>query len=170
LHGGDGNDILDGGSGTDQLFGDGGNDLLVFGGFSSSYDGGSGIDTLKLNGNVDFPTNSQTVSHIEILDMRDGAANDTVKLDAADILDFLSDSDSTETFGGLAVKLFIRGDVNNPGADDTVDIPLGAGANQWHLVGSFTPSDPAYGGVSYNVYADSTGQNQVAIENGLNVT
>jgi hypothetical protein len=88
-----------------------------------------------------------------------------------DILDFQSDSDSTETFGGKPVKLFIRGD--SGGNNDDLHIPFDNTApftaGTWHLVGSFVPSDAAYGGATYNVYADDTGNNQIAVEQGVSV-
>ncbi|MGE5539244.1 MAG: beta strand repeat-containing protein [Gemmatimonas sp.] len=53
LSGGAGNDTLDGGSGRDELSGGSGNDVLVYGaaenvGTRDKYDGGDGVDTLRL--------------------------------------------------------------------------------------------------------------------------
>src|SRR5262245_46978500 len=53
LNGGSGSDLLDGGSGSDRVDGDSGNDVLVYRasenvGATDIYDGGSGIDTLRL--------------------------------------------------------------------------------------------------------------------------
>ena len=53
LGGGSGSDTVDGGSGSDIVKGDSGNDILIYRaseniGFTDIYDGGSGIDTLRL--------------------------------------------------------------------------------------------------------------------------
>src|SRR5262245_32957951 len=54
VNGGSGNDILNGGAGSDRVDGDSGNDLLIYNasenvGTTDIYDGGSGIDTLRLD-------------------------------------------------------------------------------------------------------------------------
>jgi Ca2+-binding RTX toxin-like protein len=54
LHGNDGNDILVAGAGGDKLYGDAGNDTLVYTasagqGFTQTFDGGSGTDTLEIH-------------------------------------------------------------------------------------------------------------------------
>ena len=53
LNGGSGNDVLNGQSGSDRVDGDSGNDVLIYNmsenaGATDIYDGGSGIDTLRL--------------------------------------------------------------------------------------------------------------------------
>lgn len=54
LHGNDGNDILVAGAGGDKLYGDAGNDTLVYTasagqGYTQTFDGGSGTDTLEIH-------------------------------------------------------------------------------------------------------------------------
>jgi Ca2+-binding RTX toxin-like protein len=173
LHGGEGNDTLSGGSGTDQLFGDNGNDQLNFGDAADTYDGGNGIDTLKLPGDTDFSTISQNVAHIEVIDMRGVGNNTNITLNASDILDFLADSDSTVINGSEPVKLFIRGDTG--GASDNVHLPLDNSApyaaGTWHNTGMTISPGGDYGaGIVYNVYADENGHNQIAIQQGLDVS
>ena len=46
IHGGAGNDVIEGGGGADQIYGDAGNDVLFGGGGEDSINGGSGNDSL----------------------------------------------------------------------------------------------------------------------------
>jgi Ca2+-binding RTX toxin-like protein len=52
LFGGDGNDVLTGGDGDDQVFGQGGNDRMIWnpGDDTDLNEGGTGIDTVEVNG------------------------------------------------------------------------------------------------------------------------
>src|SRR6201993_3824709 len=52
LFGGDGNDVLTGGDGDDQVFGEAGNDRMIWnpGDDSDLFEGGSGIDTVQVEG------------------------------------------------------------------------------------------------------------------------
>ena len=54
LIGGAGDDILDGGTGSNRLYGENGDDTLIMRAytFGSIYDGGSGVDTLKLDASL----------------------------------------------------------------------------------------------------------------------
>jgi len=77
LAGGAGDDTLTAGAGVDVLLGGGNDDNLVFGGDLTAQDqadGGTGFDTLKLDGNyaagVIFSTT--TVTNIETIDLADG--------------------------------------------------------------------------------------------------
>ena len=161
LHGGDGNDSLAGaGSSNDQLFGDNGNDQLLFGDHGVNYDGGDGHDALKVTGNEDFTRFNENVSNTEILDMRSGA-NDTVTINAADVLDF--GGSTGESFYGNAIDLVVRGD-----SGDTLNLNNdGAGHSFTQVATGVTLSDAAaYGSGTHNIYSDGNG-NVVAVDSTI---
>jgi len=132
--GGLGNDTVIGNGGADVLLGGGGDDILAISDVTfHRINGGSGTDTLRLDGtlNLDLTTiaNSKTAG-IEAIDIT-GSGNNTLTLDLQDILD-LSNTSNT---------LQIDGD-----AGDTVVVSSG----------SFTSeADQVINSVNYNVYSGS---------------
>ncbi|MCC7487986.1 MAG: VCBS repeat-containing protein [Burkholderiales bacterium] len=98
-----GEDRLDGRGGTDTLLGGEGDDVLVVGdGSFTLVDGGSGTDTFQFGGTnlaLDFAAiaNNRTAG-IEAIDMT-GSGNNTVRLNAADVLDFSNTSNSMTIIG-----------------------------------------------------------------------
>ncbi len=81
LYGGSGDDFLDGGSGADRLAGGSGDDTFVFDINDTSIDGGTGTDTVQINGGAfDFSTLDGLLNDVEILDLNNGA---TLTIDSA---------------------------------------------------------------------------------------
>jgi hypothetical protein len=89
-----GDDTLDGGLGSDILEGGTGDDTLIYDGTDLRVDGGEGYDTLQLLGTneaLDLTNLSADMfSGIEKIDMT-GAGNNTLSLEANDLLDFSGD-------------------------------------------------------------------------------
>jgi Ca2+-binding RTX toxin-like protein len=56
MHGGDGNDTIQGGSHTSQMFGDGGNDVLQAGSANDTLTGGTGNDSFLITDSIRFTT------------------------------------------------------------------------------------------------------------------
>ena len=82
---GEGDDIVHGIVGQDVIFGQAGNDTIFVGPDFSSVDGGTGVDTLQVSGDMDYRTTEGTsIDRVEILSLVDSEVN-TVKLDAASI-------------------------------------------------------------------------------------
>ena len=101
LDGGAGNDLLDGGNGADILFGGAGNDRLIWDFNDSLIDGGSGNDTLQIDADgLDLSAFGAALRSIEVLDFEADAADNWLRLDAADVLG-LSGSGTLTVLGGL---------------------------------------------------------------------
>ncbi len=82
---GEGDDIVHGIAGQDVIFGQAGNDTIFVGPDFSSVDGGTGVDTLQVSGDMDYRTTEGTsIDRVEILSLVDSEVN-TVELDAASI-------------------------------------------------------------------------------------
>jgi Ca2+-binding RTX toxin-like protein len=101
--GGSGNDVLNGGIGSDRLSGGDGNDTM-FWGPGDSFDGGAtNLDLLKFNTGdlLDLtPLPNNRILNTERIDMT-GGGNDTLKLNALDVL-ALSSTTNTLTVVGNA--------------------------------------------------------------------
>ncbi len=89
LSGAGGKDTLNGGGGADELSGGGGNDVLVYDALDVSANGGSGTDTLRLNGagtTLDLTSDSGPVlSSIEVVNIT-GSGDNTLVADEASVL------------------------------------------------------------------------------------
>lgn len=130
LIGGLGDDILDGGAGDDILVGAAGDDLLYFDQNDTlKVDGGSGMDTLKLqSGDIDLTSITQNIfTNFELLSMENSNEN-TLALSLEDVLDI---TESTN-------RLLVSGD-----AGDIITSP-----NSW----TNTMAQETVDSVTYNVY------------------
>jgi len=127
LTGNGGANTLDGGAGRDILFGGAANDRLVFDRADSRVSGGTGVDTLLINGAGQAlgRASLSAVDTVEVIDLRGSGAN-RLAVDAA-LADRISDT----------TALRVRADAN-----DTVFAQGGWTANGTTLVE----------GVSYNAY------------------
>lgn len=88
--GGSGNDVLNGGHGSDVLLGGRGADTLVWDATACHVGGGSGIDTLRIDGSavsLDFGLlSNHRITGIERIDLT-GSGNNSLTLDIRDVLD-----------------------------------------------------------------------------------
>jgi Ca2+-binding RTX toxin-like protein len=114
LKGGGSNDILNGGAGKDRLLGGAGKDTLIWGKGDAKLDGGGGVDTMKLTVNLDLTdlANKKFVN-IEKINMT-GGGNDTLTLDASDVLAFSSTTDTLKVLGNEGDQLNIEGIFSGP--------------------------------------------------------
>ncbi|MFN4143611.1 Ig-like domain-containing protein [Aestuariivirga sp.] len=155
LVGGLGNDTLTGGGGADVLRGGAGNDVLAVSDAEfSRIDGGTGTDTLRVDGvGVSLALGSRT-DGVEIFDIT-GTGNNTLALDGRQVL--ASDYERFFDFTATAAPktLVVNGD-----AGDVVNLygidPDGAGAlaasHAWQLVQSDVGLDGAAGG-AYDMWS-----------------
>ena len=130
LIGGLGNDSLVGSSGNDVLIGGGGDDVISFGAADRRISGGSGTDTLRIDGsgvNLDLTTISNNkLTELERIDIT-GTGNNSLTFNNLDVLNL---SDTTN-------QLLIDGN-----AGDQVNSTGG-----WTLTGTTTVDN-----ISYNQY------------------
>jgi hypothetical protein len=131
-----GDDTLVGNGGADVLRGGGGDDVLAISDANfASLDGGLGIDTLRLDANLDFDLTSISntrLSSLEVIDLNNTGA--TLTLNTDDVLTIVGDE--------AANDLRITGQVG-----DTVDL----NGNGFAASGSTEVIDT----VTYNVYTNS---------------
>jgi Ca2+-binding RTX toxin-like protein len=101
LYGGGGNDTLTGGAGHDVLSGGSGNDTLIWGALDS-INGGGGTDTLQVNGAgvvldlLSIP--DAQIRNVEVVKLT-GSGDNTLYLDAQEVLDISSTSDTLRVRG-----------------------------------------------------------------------
>ena len=143
--GGQGNDTLIGGGGADAFQGGAGNDLITVPGLSfAMVDGGSGTDTLVLQGagaSFDFTTFANNkVQGIEAIDFT-GTGNNTLKMALTDVLD-LSDTPNFDFTGLGAAPAAVVLDGNS---GDTVQLQ-GDPRGSWGLAASDVNLDGTGGG------------------------
>ena len=102
----DGNDVLIGGGGTDVLNAGAGNDIMLFQGLSSTYLGGTGTDTLRIEdvvgGTLDLRAAATDDARIENIDKLALANSNplTVQLDYQGLLDLEADGNSLRITAG----------------------------------------------------------------------
>ena len=130
LYGGDGNDTLDGGFSNNELFGENGNDILIVndGSNTSSYDGGSGVDEIRLSeisdgsgwianlasGTLDDPSvTGDSIAVVNVENVRGSNNDDVIIGDSANNViegfggnDTLSGGDGNDTFRFNEVRFF----------------------------------------------------------------
>lgn len=110
-----GDDNLDAGQGVDVQLGGDGNDRIMYDGMDSLIDGGRGVDTALISGNVDL-RGVENLNNFEILDMSDNGTQDILELNLADLVDIVGDNSlSGYEIGSDNKVLVINGD-----AEDTV--------------------------------------------------
>ncbi len=149
LIGGLGNDTLTGGGGADVLRGGAGNDILGVSDLSfADVDGGTGIDTLRLDGAslaLDLSTTLPAeVTSIETIDLA-GSGDNTLTVDKLGVLDITEERSS-----GTAI-LTVRGN-----SGDSVNVA----DSGWFYQGGISD-----GGVSFERYVN--GAAELRIENGV---
>ncbi len=99
INGNGGNDTLDGAAGLDSLIGGAGDDILVWDAADTAIDGGTGTDTLRVNGgDADLTVFGGTIQGIEQIDLEADAGANSVTLSMSDVLD-ISDTDILTILG-----------------------------------------------------------------------
>jgi Ca2+-binding RTX toxin-like protein len=120
LNGGAGNDVLNGGAGADVLLGGVGNDTLIWDKNDSRVDGGGGnLDVLKAGALNLTKIDNAVIKGIEVINMTN-SANNTLTLNAKDVLDLSSSTNELRVLGndGDSVKMAGTGWTN---ASDNLD-------------------------------------------------
>ncbi|MES1201642.1 MAG: hypothetical protein ABUS57_09370 [Pseudomonadota bacterium] len=159
IHGGAGNDEIDGWGGADQVFGDAGNDVLqaytgeVVAG--ERFDGGADTDALEVNGQVDFQ--ATTIVSIEALKFRPDENQVTPLAPQA--------SFSSTQLGGGALSATLH--VTGSGLADFINIYASSTANMdlsgWTFSSWTAGSDfvAIYGGDGANTLTGTTQSDQL---------
>jgi uncharacterized protein with PIN domain len=126
LVGGLGNDRLIGGGGIDVLYGGAGNDTLSFGAIDRRLNGGSGVDTLRIDGrdNIDLTTISNNkFTAFEIIDIT-GTGNNSLAFTRLDLLDLSDTTNRLIVNGNAGDKVTSTGQGWTLGGTTTVDSVL----------------------------------------------
>ena len=153
LVGGAGNDVLNGNGGADVVRGGAGDDVISVSDLSfADIDGGTGIDTLSLDGaglTLDLTaTGAEEINSIERIDLA-GSGDNTLVLDALSVLNL------TEERSGGAAVFTVDGD-----AGDNVTLDGG-----WTPAGSVSED-----GVVYDVYENSGVSVRIAQDVGVEIS
>ncbi len=158
LHGLDGNDTLIGSAGNETLRGNMGNDLLIDRGGSDIFDGGDGLDTLRLS-SVGLTDETFTVD----VDLNNGTQG-TSSLDADD--DILISIENYEYFGVFNMNIIGSDNANLLSSDSGNDTLIG-GAGDDTLSGG-AGDDILIGGVGLDIVEMDIGESDATIieENG----
>ncbi|PHO03452.1 hypothetical protein CSC82_16335 [Rhodobacteraceae bacterium 4F10] len=150
VFGGAGNDTFFGGDGEDELYGDGGDDLFVVDqtavGYGEIYDGGDGVDTLRVLSGTTF--NDLFAPGVEVIDATaDGFLSGTAGEDNIELTDVTSMIGFSNIDLGLGHDTFRGGALNEAvyGRDGDDHIRGGDGSDT--LVGD-TGDDTLIGGES----------------------
>ena len=138
LIGGQGDDTLIGNGGPDVLYGGAGNDVLAISDADfRRIDGGSGDDTLRLDGenfNLDFTTISRNrIRNIETLDLNGG--NNSVIMDRLEVIGFSDRRNRLVVMGDQTNSLTVSGDWVAGGStvfgEDTYNVYTSGSAQLW---------------------------------------
>jgi Ca2+-binding RTX toxin-like protein len=132
LYGGAGNDTINGGAGADQLFGENGDDWLIADSAdvtSGSVIGGSGNDTLEINGTTGISLNV-VIAGIESA-LGSDSGNDSLNAGTATVAMILDGRGGNDTLNGGTVNDSILGGSGNDvlygrAGNDTIDGGAGA--------------------------------------------
>jgi hypothetical protein len=182
LVGGDGNDTLTGNGGADVLYGGRGNDTIVANADNvakmsqsgtaqaiARIDGGSGIDTLRLDGAgilLDLSTISgPALQNIEKIDLT-GSGDNTLKLSLTDMLQGFDDSNvfnSSNTTSGLAAKVTRNQLMVDGNTGDKLHLTDLA---NWTVSGT----DAVANGQTYKVYNHNTSAAQLLVDADISVS
>ena len=171
---GSGDDILTGNGGADSMIGGAGNDTFVLnadnvaklasttGAVNAQVDGGTGIDTIKLDGagiTLDLTAlPSAVIKDVEHFDIT-GSGNNTLKLSLNDVIQHGStnvfDVNASAVTPDTKTQLMVTGD-----AGDTLQLKDLTTA--WSNASSFS-----YNGHTYDVYNSTTSSAQLLIDHQL---
>lgn len=115
MMGGIGNDNLNGGGGVDNILGEAGSDTMVWSA-PDSYDGGGGLDTLRLAVDLNLLSVLDTrILNVEQINMN-GGGGDTLTLKASDVRALSSTTDTLKVLGDGDDTVDLRGVFNEVAA------------------------------------------------------
>jgi uncharacterized delta-60 repeat protein len=182
INGGDGDDIIGGGAGVNTLNGGAGNDIFGYLAGTNAIDGGSGLDVLysevdlaSSTTNLIFNLNSfnftglslsgiQSIVNVEaVRELKTGAGNDQISLDAADTLERIIQSglgnDFVSTGAGFDYLVGGAGNdtlIGNAGADTIY------GENGQDSIEGGDDADRLFGGNDDDLVNGGTGRDEIS--------